>query len=117
MVNDMYYYESGISIKPEAADNPGIQSAGFEDNNVRRLFIRKVFLSFELREFNLYSHSGLYSIDHSTGIYSWDDRAFHSSRHNSRFVDSRKFESRPRCYDYFKCFFRFFLFSSRLSLL
>lgn len=43
MVNDMYYYESGISIKPEAADNPGIQSAGFEDNNVRRLFIRKVY--------------------------------------------------------------------------
>ena len=42
-----YYYENGISIKPEAADNPGIQSAGFEDNNVRRLFIRKVVLSFE----------------------------------------------------------------------
>merc|ERR1711990_211719 len=28
---------------PEAADNPGIQSAGFEDNNVRRVFIRKVY--------------------------------------------------------------------------
>jgi len=28
---------------PEAADTAGIQSAGFEDNNVRRVFIRKVY--------------------------------------------------------------------------
>ena len=44
--NTTYHYQFGNPLKPEAADTAGIQSAGFEDNNVRRVFIRKVFGQF-----------------------------------------------------------------------
>ena len=36
------YYQGFNFAQPEAADHGGIQSAGFEDNTVRRTFIRKV---------------------------------------------------------------------------